>query len=111
MERVIIANAARSLEALLHLLDSAYWESSEIFYKDSIYDMISTLHMEINELAKLSVEDHYMAYEPITSDFRNSQNKLELLHGNLSKWVIRSKTAKLLEDELPQVISLLNPEL
>lgn len=110
MEHVTIANAVRSLETLLHLLDNAYWEASDIFYKDSIYDMISTLHMEINELAKLSVEDHYMPYEAITSDFRDSQHKLKSLLGNLSVWVIRSKTAKLLEEELPRVISLLRPQ-
>lgn len=110
MEHVTIANAVRSLETLLHLLDNAYWEASDIFYKDSIYDMISTLHVEINELAKLSVEDHYMAYEPITCDFRHGQSKLKLLQSNLSIWVIRSKTAKLLEEELPRVISLLSPQ-
>lgn len=110
MERVTIANAVRGLETLLHLLDSAYWETSQISYKDSIYDMISTLHIESNELAKLSVEDHYMAYEPITGDFRNAQHKLKLLQGELHQWVIRARTAKLLEEALPQVISLLNPQ-
>lgn len=109
MERVTIATALRSLEALLHQLDSAYWEASQVAHKDSIYDMISTLHIEISELAKLSVEDHYMAYEPITSDFRNAQNKLRMLHSNLGNWVSRSKTAKLLEEELPRVSGLLSP--
>lgn len=109
MERVTIAKAMRHLETLLLLLDNAYWETSQITCKDFIYDMISTLHIEINELAKLSVEDHYMAYEPISSDFRNGQYKLKLLHSDLSNWVVRSRTSKLLGDELPQVISLLNP--
>lgn len=108
MERVTIATAVRNLEALLHQLDSAYWEASEVVHKDSIYDMISTMHIEISELAKLSVEDHYMAYEPITSDFRNAQGKLKVLHGNLAHWVMRSRTTKLLEEELPRVIALLN---
>ena len=71
--------------------------------------MVRALHIEINELAKLSVEDHYMAYEPITADFRNCQSKLKMLHTNLGQWVVRSKTAKLLDEELPLVIALLNP--
>lgn len=111
MERVTIAHAVRNLEALLNLLDSAYWEASQIAHKDSIYDMISTLHIEINELAKLSVEDHYMAYEPITSDFRNSQQALKQLQRDLGTWVIRSRTTKTLAGELPQVIALLNSQL
>lgn len=110
MERVTIASAVRNLEGLLQLLDNAYWETSQITCKDFIYDMVSTLHIEINELAKLSVEDHYMAYEPITSDFRNAQYKLKMLHNDLGNWVIRSRTSKLLTDELPQVIALLNPQ-
>lgn len=110
MERVTIAHAVRNLEALLHLMDNAYWEASQIAHKDSIYDMISTLHIEINELAKLSVDDHYMAYEPTTSDFRNSQHALKQLQRELSAWVIRSRTAKALTAELPQVIALLDAQ-
>jgi hypothetical protein len=108
MERITVADAVRSLETLLQILDNAYWESSEIAHKDVIYDIISILHIEINELAKLSVEDHYMAYEPITAGFRNSQGKLKLLQNNLQHWINRSGTLKLLEAELPVTVLLLN---
>ena len=64
MDRTTVADAVRSFESLLQVLDNAYWEASEIAHKDVIYDIISIVHVEINELAKLSVEDHYMAYEP-----------------------------------------------
>jgi hypothetical protein len=109
MDRITIADAARNLETLLQVLDNAYWEAGEIAHKDVIYDIISTIHMEINELAKLSVEDHYMAYEPISLPFRNSQSALKILHSNLHLWVNRSTTAKQLETELHKVIALLNP--
>ena len=108
MERITVADAVRSLETLLQILDNAYWEASEVAHKDVIYDIVSIMHMEINELAKLSVEDHYMAYEPITAAFRNSQVKLKMLHNNLQHWVNRSSTAKLLEAELPATVMLLN---
>lgn len=108
MDRITVADAVRSLETLLQVLDNAYWEASEIAHKDVIYDIISIMHMEINELAKLSVEDHYMAYEPITAAFRNSQGKLKMLHTNLQHWVSRSSTANLLEAELPATVSLLS---
>lgn len=108
MGRTTVADAVRSLETLLQVLDNAYWESSEIPHKDVIYDIISIMHMEKNELAKLSVEDHYMAYEPITAEFRNSQGKLKFLHNNLQHWIHRSSTLKQLEVELPMTVQLLN---
>lgn len=108
MERITVATAVRNLETLLQVLDNAYWEAGEIAHKDVIYDIISIVHAEINELAKLSVEDHYMAYEPISASFRNSQVKLKMLHNNLQNWMHRSSTVKLLETELPVVVALLN---
>lgn len=108
MDRITVADAVRSLETLLQILDNAYWEASEITHKDVIYDIVSTVHMEINELAKLSVEDHYMAYEPITAVFRKSHGKLKMLQNNLQHWVARSSTANLLEVELPATLQLLN---
>lgn len=108
MDRITIADVVRNLEAVLQTLDNAYWEASKVTHKDVFYDIISILHIEINELAKLSVEDHYMAYEPITGDFRNSHSKLKLLQSNLNKWVTRSQTVKRLEDELPGIIALLS---
>ncbi len=108
MERITVADAVRSLETLLQILDNAYWEASEIAHKDVIYDIISIMHIEINELAKLSVEDHYMAYEPTSAAFRNSQGKLKLLQNNLQHWVNRSSTLNMLEAELPATVLLLN---
>lgn len=108
MERITVADAVRSLETLLQILDNAYWEAAEIAHKDVIYDIISIMHIEINELAKLSVEDHYMAYEPTSAAFRNSQGKLKHLQNNLQHWVNRSSTLKMLEAELPATVLLLN---
>ena len=108
MDRITVADAVRSLETLLLILDNAYWEASDIAHKDVIYDIISVMHIEINELAKLSVEDHYMAYEPTTAAFRNSQGKLKILQNNLQHWVNRSTTLKQLEAELPATVLLLN---
>ncbi len=108
MDRITIADVVKDLDSLLLILDNAYWEASNIAQKDVIYDIISIVHLEINELAKLSIEDHYMAYEPITSGFRCSHEKLKLLQNNLHGWVTRSQTARKLEEELPTVISLLN---
>lgn len=108
MDRITIAEVVRNLDSILQLLDNAYWEASKVRHKDVFYDIISIVHLEINELAKLSVEDHSMAYEPITGNFRNSHAKLKLLQVNLNHWVTRTQTSKRLEEELSNVIALLN---
>jgi hypothetical protein len=107
MERITIADAVRELEDLAGLLDNAYWDSADIHQKDLFYNLISLLHSELNELAKLSVSDHYMAYEPITAPWRNGLSKLRQLQGNIDQWVPRSKTASLLESQLPTVIRIM----
>lgn len=108
MERIHIANAIRTLEYVAQILDNAYWEASEIAHKDALHNMVSVLHGELNELAKLSVEDHSMAYEPITAAFRGAKAKLQLLQTNLHLWVRRSPTANQLETELPTLINVLS---
>jgi hypothetical protein len=109
MERVTIADALRELEDLACALDNAYWDTAQMQHKDIFYNLISILHGELNELAKLSVSDHYMAYEPITTPWRNVIGKLKHLHNNLDVLVIRTKTATVLEHQLPQVIRMLTP--
>lgn len=106
MERTTIANAARVLGDALHILDDAYWEVSTIAHKDVIYDMIGIIHGEVTELAKLSVQDLYMEYEPITSPFRNALGRLKVLHASLETWVVRSKTAHGLDSELRKLLNL-----
>ena len=110
MDRITISDSLHTLENFLQALDNAYWEASTIETKDVLYDLISILHIELNELAKLSVEDLYMAYEPITLDLRNSISKLKRMQVNMHDWAVRSKTARHLETELPNVINLLNPQ-
>lgn len=109
MERTTIAQAVKTLESTLQILDDAYWGASSIYNKDNIYDLISVLQKELSELAKLSVEDHYMAYEPITVTFKNSISKLKVLRSDISQWVSRTETATNLEQELPALLQLLAP--
>ena len=110
MERITIADALRELEELADTLDNAYWDTTQIQHKDILYNLISLLHGELNELAKLSVADHYMGYEPITTPWRNAIGKLKHLQNNLDAWVIRTKTAEGLEKLLPRVIRMLTPQ-
>lgn len=111
MEHVSISEAIRTLESLSQILDNAYWEASEMSSKDFIYDAITVIRDELNELAKLSVEDHNMPYEAITLGFRASLNKFETLQAKADYWVNRSKRVQQLKSELPALIALLPSKL
>lgn len=106
MERKTIADAVQHLESVLAILDDAYWEVAQIHQKDCIYDLIAIVHTELRELAKLSIEDHYMAYEPITTLYRGSTAKFQLLQRYLGEWILRSSTARQLASELETLLQL-----
>ncbi|WNO11393.1 hypothetical protein [Teredinibacter sp. KSP-S5-2] len=108
MERVIIAKAVTTLEELLGALNNAYWEAINIHQKDTLFDVITSLHEELNELAKLSVEDHDMAYEPITLTFRSCCRKLKYLASKIDEWFPRTSTAEQLEHTVTEAAALIS---
>lgn len=110
MAQITIAEALRELDSFLQILDNAYWEAATLAHKDRFYDIINSVHIENNELAKLSIQDHYLSYEPVTAGFRNSQPKLQQLLDELPMWVQRSSTSESLAQELPQIIRLLKTD-
>jgi|SRR5690606_9011144 len=101
-----IANAARTLEELRQGLDEAYWEATSIERKDFFYDIISAVHGELSEVAKLSVQDHHLEYEPITQEFRTARAKLSKLRKLLDDYVLRSSTATRLESLISDTVGL-----
>lgn len=105
-----IAEVTHLLEEFLATLDNAYWESSDTERKDTLYDIISIFHIELRELAKLSVEDHYLSYEAISTGARNIQAKLRSMHSQLDQWALRTSTADQLRTQLPLVSNLLTRE-
>ncbi len=112
MSNSTIANAVKILEDLLSGLDQAYWEANSLDRKDFFYDLISSLHAELSELGKLSVQDHDLAYEPITEEFRSARPKLTRLRKLIDDFALRSTTAVRLEaliNETLVLISRLNP--
>lgn len=101
-----ISEAVNVLEELLVGLDAAYWESATIEHKDFFYDIISATHSELSELAKLSVQDHHLEYEPITNEFRTARIKLGKLRKLLDDYVLRSRTASRLEALIGETVFL-----
>ena len=110
MDRSTISKALHQLEDLIDILDNAYWESSCISHKDHFYDLIKAYQLEISELSKLSVDDHYMAYEPITIQVKNTLAKLKIIQSSIESWVPRFHTADQLSRIMPSILKLLTPE-
>jgi len=106
-EQTNIESAITILTPLLSALESAYWESSEISVKDKIFDLITCIHRENNELAKLRIDDLSLPYEAITPEFSGCCQKLKFLSDNLEELAPRSDTLSQLKTVLPQTASLL----
>lgn len=103
-----VRSAINTLAPLLEGLESAYWDSSEIPVKDRIFDLVTLVHAELNELAKLSVSDLEYPYETISPGFTNCCAKLQELMQNINDWFPRSQTAEKLKESLPKAASLLS---
>lgn len=101
-----IAEAIAILEELVATLDHTYWESNHIDQKDRVYDLINVLHKELSELAKLSIQDHELEYEPISADFRLARSKLSNLRKTIEDSVFRASTAAALEASISATVAL-----
>lgn len=108
MPTASITSAIKTLSPLLKALEYAYWDASDIALKDRVFDLITRIHIEIDELSKLSVADMEMPYEPITPEFASCCNKLSYFMSNLDTLFPRTVTAAKLTESLPKAASLLN---
>ncbi len=93
MNRITISKAISILDELLDTLTAAYWEVSKIHQKDTLFDILTAVNGERNELAKLSVDDLSMGYEPITAQLPASIRNLKELQKNIDPWFPRTQTA------------------
>lgn len=103
-----IESAIAILTPLLSALENAYWESSKIGDKDKVFDLITCINRENNELAKLRIDDLSLPYEPITPQFKGCCQKLKYLSDNIDELVSRSETLYQLRQILPQTAALLS---
>jgi len=100
MSKTSIAEINLQLADLNESLEHAYWEASSMTDKDLFHDLISALHSELSELAKLSVQDHDLEYEIISLEFRRARTRLRDLQKNLDSRISRAATAIKLESTL-----------
>ncbi len=108
MDRITISEAIEAIDELLQALTNAYWDSSVIQQKDTIFDVVSTLNYERSELAKLSFEDFTMHYEPVTATFLGCFPKFKQLQQHADEWFPRTQTAEQLHSALSSVLTLLS---
>lgn len=110
MDRFTIANAVETLEELKNALVEAYWDANDVFQKDTLFDILDVIHAEQNELAKLSIEDHSMGYEPVTVEFPKCARKFKQLQNNIDEWFPRTSTASALHSNLAAATNLISPK-
>jgi hypothetical protein len=101
-----IADALKTMSELIAGLEDAYWEAATVETKDLFFDLISALNVEISELAKLSIQDHHLEYEPVTLEFKRARTRLTDLRKILDERVARSATAARLEVLISDVVGL-----
>jgi hypothetical protein len=107
MSETTITSAIATLNPLLEALEDAYWDCSEIGTKDRVFDLISCIHSELSELAKLSVNDFSLPYECVTLEFGESCSKIQSLYKDVDRCFHRSATAKKLKASLSDSAGLL----
>lgn len=105
-----ISDAVREFGAAIEVLDSAYWEASNIENKDTLYDVLSILNAELAELNKLSIQDHHYPYEMVTLDMPYVLPKLRRLRDKLADVVERTSTQARLAALLRNVILILEQQ-
>lgn len=103
-----ITSAIKILGPLADALETAYWDSSQINVKDRIFDLVSCIHAELNELAKLSISDLDMPYEAITPAFSGCCDKLVYITKHIDDWFPRTQTAVCLKSAIHPAASLLS---
>ncbi|WP_191600663.1 hypothetical protein [Marinomonas algicola] len=101
-----VADALHVFYELNSAFADAYWETNDINNKDLFFAMRSLLQEELDELHKLSMQDHIYPYEPINPSVLRLKGKLENLSPNLESIVLRTQTASNLTDLIPSACAL-----
>jgi len=101
-----IASAIPMLEEFLAILEQAYWEASSMSSKDYLYDSISTINNELSELAKLSIQDHDLLYEPISPEFKVTLSRLPRFRESMNDFIGRGTTVITLDMAIAAILEL-----
>ncbi|MCO4786900.1 hypothetical protein MGA5115_00283 [Marinomonas gallaica] len=106
MSQKTVSDALHIFYELNSALSDAYWETNDINSKDLFFAMKSMLQDELDELHKLSIQDHIYPYEPINPGVGQLSDKLRDLHPLMGSIVLRPKTYRNLDDLIPNACNL-----
>lgn len=106
MSKKNVADALHIFYELNTAFCDAYWETNSIDQKDRFFAMKSILQDELDELHKLSVQDHVYPYEPINPSLLQLSDKLRTLLPELNDCVYRPQTSIRLAELIPNVCEL-----
>ncbi|TBR43140.1 hypothetical protein CBF23_005495 [Marinomonas agarivorans] len=101
-----VADALHVFYDLNREFENAYWETNDINNKDLFFAMKSLLQEELDELHKLSVQDHEYPYEPSTPSVIKLSRKLRNLLPDLDGLLFRTETITTLEELIPRACEL-----
>jgi hypothetical protein len=110
MAKPTINYAINTLNELVDALKAGYWDSTEIACKDRVFDLYSVINTELTELAKLSVDDLDLEFEPMTENFIGACKKFGLLSQNIDTWFARTETEAMLRKALAPAALLISDE-
>ncbi|WP_438467210.1 hypothetical protein [Marinomonas sp. PE14-40] len=101
-----VADALHVFYELNSEFSNAYWEMNEINNKDMFFAMKCMLQDELDELHKLSMQDHEYPYEVINPVVLNLSIKLRRVLPKLDTVVFRTETLNNLERLIPLACEL-----
>lgn len=106
MSKKNVADALHIFYELNAVFSDAYWETNDIDQKDRFFAMKSILQDELDELHKLSLQDHVYPYEPMSANLKQLSDKLRFLLPNLSQYVFRQQTENRFAELIPSACEL-----
>lgn len=106
MSQRTVSDALHVFYELNSALSDAYWETNDINSKDLFFAMKTLLQDELDELHKLSMQDHIYPYEPINPGVVKLSDKLRSLHPALGETVYRPTTYQRLDELIPRACDL-----
>lgn len=91
-----ISQAQALFVELVSELDHAYWESGSIDMKDHCFNTLRLIQQELDDLGKISIQDHHYPYEVINTTPAILQGALQQLQQAVTHGFVHTKTKQAL---------------
>ncbi|SBS26582.1 hypothetical protein MSP8887_00444 [Marinomonas spartinae] len=101
-----VADALHIFYELNSTFADAYWETNDINQKDRFFAMKMILQDELDELHKLSMQDHIYPYESINLGVLQLSDQLKGLLPDLNRCVLRPQTRNRFIELIPSACTL-----